>query len=70
MFCYAASGVSGSGLGALLNLTEGQGTGGIADLLQNVMQAQQGQSQSADAQLGQQLNLQQLAAFRQAQQLA
>lgn len=65
----AASSLSQGGLSSLLSLTQGQGSGGLMQVLTSLFNAQAQRPQSEDAQLGQQLNLQQLIAWRQAQSL-
>ena len=65
----AASGVSQGGLSSLLSLTQGQDSGGLMQILGSLFNAQGQQAQDPNAQAGQQLNLQQIMAFRQAQSL-
>ncbi|MBK7857464.1 MAG: hypothetical protein IPJ65_02340 [Archangiaceae bacterium] len=62
--------LSGSGLTSALNLSDGMGSGGLADLLKAITGSQNGQGVGDGAQQGQLLNLQQLMAYRQAQSLA
>ena len=65
----AAAGLSQGGLASILSLTQGQGSGGLAQLLGSIVNAQAQRPQDADAVAGQQLNLQQIMAFRHAQSL-
>ena len=65
-----SSALSGSGLSAVMNLADGQSTGGLADLFKTLTHAQQGQASSDGASQGAMLNYQQLAAMQQAQQYA
>ncbi len=65
----AGAGLSQSGLSSILSLTQGQGSGGLMQVLSSLFNAQAQRPQSEDALLGQQLNLQQIMAFRHAQAL-